>query len=498
MQYYRARLTHLEAARDEAAKAYAAIRNDPEAGVELRAYASCDLAYVWVHTRMRAPGAREEIQALLDEVEALPVRDSKTASIWDCRQLIHSFDLNWNGVTDCTLKLLELYREYRDPLGVAHSLKLLKENLFLVGDWPQYFAFSQRAPQILAELGDDAAAAYAPLLQHRGILWAGRYAEAEPFVRAELEDVREFKHKERLTGALLHVGYTLGLQRRFAEAEAHFAELLEVHRVRGNTFGRASALGWYGRLKGMAGELETGIAYLRERCEADLTRGNPNGTAEGLVWLGEVLEMQARRYGQTPDGTYALWEAQHTYLHSLGKFASRKHYDCGALAGLMRVHYAQGETEQAETYATSAEQLARPFEYNEYLAAIALTRGHMAWNRGDRGAARGLYRQALIHALRFNRFALDELLGVHNWETPLVPLVPFCLAQGEAGRELLRELLLWWQRETNRTDLDPVSTISPVGLGTSLLAAEQLARRLEPGDGSPQLTVVEQLRAALQ
>ena len=40
-------------------------------------------------------------------------------------------------------------------------------------------------------------------------------------------------------------------------------------------------------------------------------------------------------------------------------------------------------------------------------------------------------------------------------------------------------------------------TISPIPEGITLLKAERIAREREPGDGSPQKSVVEQIEAAL-
>jgi tetratricopeptide (TPR) repeat protein len=204
--------------------------------------------------------------------------------------------------------------------------------------------------------------------------------------------------------------------------------------------------------------------------------------------------MRARRLSDRgPEAAAALAEADENYQEGLKRFAGRKHYDCGALAGLMRIQYARGDAAGAEAYAGQAEGLAGRYEYNEYLAAIALTRGHMAFDRGDVDAAGAFYREALVHGLRFNRFVLDELLGAAGAPTPLHPLIPFCRARGEQGQALLRELAGWWQTAANRLMDEPATTISPVGSGNTLLDAEALARRLEPGDGAPQRTVVEQL-----
>jgi len=63
----------------------------------------------------------------------------------------------------------------------------------------------------------------------------------------------------------------------------------------------------------------------------------------------------------------------------------------------------------------------------------------------------------------------------------------------------------WWQTGTNDTSAprpgtgvsSNASAISPIPEGIPLLEAERIARQCEPGDGSPQKSVVEQIENAL-
>ncbi len=52
--------------------------------------------------------------------------------------------------------------------------------------------------------------------------------------------------------------------------------------------------------------------------------------------------------------------------------------------------------------------------------------------------------------------------------------------------------------EVNDIGTSRPDTISPIPEGIPLLEAEQIAREREPGDGSPQKTVIEQIEAALR
>lgn len=56
----------------------------------------------------------------------------------------------------------------------------------------------------------------------------------------------------------------------------------------------------------------------------------------------------------------------------------------------------------------------------------------------------------------------------------------------------------WWQNGMNDVGAPRPDTISPIPEGISLLEAERLARQREPGDGSPQPSVVEQINRTLQ
>ncbi len=107
------------------------------------------------------------------------------------------------------------------------------------------------------------------------------------------------------------------------------------------------------------------------------------------------------------------------------------------------------------------------------------------------------YQHALVYALRYNRFLLDEMLSGRPQGTPLHPLIPFCLERSEEGRKILTALRDWWKTGINDIGTPRPDTISPIPEGIPLLEAECIARRHEPGDGSDQKTVIEQIKVAL-
>jgi hypothetical protein len=185
---------------------------------------------------------------------------------------------------------------------------------------------------------------------------------------------------------------------------------------------------------------------------------------------------------------------------------SRHNFRVWALTGLIRVKHAQGNYAAIPPLLAEAEQLAQQYEYNDHLASLRLTQGHLAWEGVGQvsnlsygfDAALRYYQHALIYALRYNRFLLDEVLSGRPQGTPLRPIIPECLKRGEEGRRMLIALRDWWQTGVNDIGTPRPDTISPIPEGIPLLEAERIARQREPGDGSPQKGVVEQIEAALK
>jgi hypothetical protein len=157
------------------------------------------------------------------------------------------------------------------------------------------------------------------------------------------------------------------------------------------------------------------------------------------VWLGELFETRRE---------WAKAREYHTSAVEL-RWIGRCYFESGALIGLARVKHAQGAYTAIPALLAEAEELAYMYEYYGHLAASHLTRGHLAWegHTSEWGtgftAALRFYQRALIYALCYNRFLLDEVLWSGGVCTPLRPITPYCLAQGAEGRRMLRALQDW-------------------------------------------------------
>jgi hypothetical protein len=133
-----------------------------------------------------------------------------------------------------------------------------------------------------------------------------------------------------------------------------------------------------------------------------------------------------------------------------------------------------------------------------------LFQGHAAWDGfvhawGDGlDAALHFYERALIYALRFNRYLLDELLGGRSQGSTLRAIIPHCLARGEQGSRMLAALRDWWGMGVNDVGISRPDTVSLIGEGISLVAGEHEARARERGDKEAQRSVIDRINRALQ
>jgi tetratricopeptide (TPR) repeat protein len=150
-----------------------------------------------------------------------------------------------------------------------------------------------------------------------------------------------------------------------------------------------------------------------------------------------------------------------------------------------------------------AESFCTKYEYWDQFAILQLVRANALWSTpGVHGAnnwevSLNYYQKAMIYALHYNRFALDEVLRGGELATPLLPIIPNCLERGEEGRNMLTALHDWWQSGKSELGVSRPDAILPLPEGMSLVEAERIAREREPGDGSPQKTVLEQIEKAL-
>jgi tetratricopeptide (TPR) repeat protein len=364
-----------------------------------------------------------------------------------------------------------------------------------LGNWKLVFETSAEGLEAVGEQFSTSPL-YTEFLSRWGVAWAwaGRYLEAEErMLRAwALRTQTGDSDLLELSGVPRDLAFALGFQGKFASAFKYFSigrssYQRMLHRD------EATAMAFEGAVLIRQGRPQAAQYVLRESWNIKQALGEYTGLIEVATWLGQSLEFQ----GQIDDAE-AVYHQGLEYRHT-----NRRYFECTLLVSLLRIACQKGQYEQITTLHDEAVMLAQHYEYNDHLAVLCLMNGHVAWmgELPDWGsgfdAALDYYKQALIYALRYNRFLLDEVMSGRPEGTPLQPIIQHCLQQGEEGKRMLQALLEWWRTGINDTGTPRPDTISPIQEGITLLEAERLAREREPGDGQPQRRIEDQVKAAV-
>lgn len=329
-------------------------------------------------------------------------------------------------------------------------------------------------------------------------VWAGRFAEAEKMAVQAIEARQEIGDPD-ITRITKEAGFANGIQGKYQEAERFFLWSLDIGRGITNSRDKITLSAW-GRVLTKQGVLEKARQLLYESVvNPQILQSTWN--VEVLNWVAELNEVER------------FWNEAEKYYHQCidVRWTGRRYFECAALTGLVRVKHAQGDYAAIPLLLAEAEQLAQQYEYNDHLASLRLTQGMTTDLIGLSGQTSaglpsvqssqsvviGFFKQAMIYALRYNRFLLDEVLSGRPQGTPLRPIIPYCLERGAEGRQMLTALRDWWKTGINDIGTPRPDTISPIPEGIALLEAERIAREREPGDGSPQKSVVEQIENVL-
>ena len=218
------------------------------------------------------------------------------------------------------------------------------------------------------------------------------------------------------------------------------------------------------------------------------------------IWIPRTLGFLGQVYELLGDEQRALQFYQRSL--DINTF-NQRYYRAMVFAGLLRLQIKDRDETGAARTQCQLEEIALGQELNDLLAAMRLEQGHAcweglgpAWGQGF-AAILGFYQQALVHALRYNRFLLDEVLTGRPQGSLLRPVIPVCLSRGAQGRQMLQALLAWWQSGSNQVGEPLCDSFSPLPQGIPLLEAERRARQIEPGDGALQASVLLCLQAAL-
>jgi tetratricopeptide (TPR) repeat protein len=504
-RYYRGRLEHLQGRTESAEQVYREIGDDGRAEPKLRAYALCDLGSILDDLdRLSEPdGERRAEEVVERSLQLLPDLDAKLASNHVTLMNISNARTDWEGSLEHLGALRGFVERAKDTYELVMVDRLEAAIHALRGDWRGYLTTRERYVAAVGRLGDVPALRMHVSYFTWPLVFMGRCREAQHSSEQAVEIANQLEERELMVTILESVALALGMQDRFAEARERFDEAMNffenLYGRPGDQVGRSNeryiraTLSFRGLVSLREGRLDSAETDLQRGLDIKRAIGDRIGTPEMHAWRGQVSELRSS------------WdEAASEYREVLALDAlGRAYFQCSALTGLVRVHAARAEYAECEALLFQAEDLAMRNEYNDLLAALRLSEGHLAWasklsgrsNGSD--AALGHFRDALVRGLRHNRFVLDEVLGGKQQGSVLRPIIPACLERGAEGQHMLESLREWWSTGTNDLEGDAGPSISPVARGLRLPEAERIVRDREPGSGAVQASVFDQLDQAL-
>src|SRR6266567_3607255 len=496
-EYYNARLAHLGTQIKHSEQIYQALGENELAEPKLRAYALCDWGGIQSHGRERInqPGIEAKAtQALELSLNTLSTRDVKIAMSWVHLGDMYTATSNWENALAQFEQPKRFFTERNDYSGLLTVLDYQRGVYTRQGNFRKMIDTTEEMLNIY-QTAEEPFYLRTRICPPWEWLWAGRYIEAEKYLLAAIEASRSLQDQDYLCWKTRDLGICLVLQDKCSEGLSVLQEALSLAQSFESAGGTEvfSGLQSYGMAFLKCGEFEKAEEYLTQALiEAEKLHVRLDFSSLRLATLYEILSdfEKAERFYQLSRGE----------VHPL----NRKYLDCDVLTGLLRVKHAKNNYADIPPVWTEAEQLAQHNEYNDHFTSLYLTRGHITWDglipEWESGFNSSLhyYQLALTHALRYNRFLLDEVLAGREQGTPLRPIIPHCLERGKEGQRMLVALRDWWISGMNDIGKPRPDTISPIPEGIPLLEAERLARQGEPGDRSPQQSVVEQITRALQ
>ncbi len=487
-EYYNARLVQYEGRLTDAQKAYQAINNNPNIDKKLRAYALCDFGGVL------EPFDPQKAVQVLEKIPTLGVPlDSKLTYYLIYLSFAYRQLSNWNNSIKALEKAGDQFENLGDIYGQVDTLYKRRCHFLDWGLWKDGLHTYREVLETLPKLSEHSFLQM-ELFGGLAIAWAwmGAYADGERNVKTAILLAEQSGITDRLLFYYRDLALLQALQGKMKEAERwldNSIRLSEETHSRDTAFGQA----FQGVIAIESKQLSKADEYLTSSIEKHKNWKEGWILPIFFIWRGVLFEI-----------TREWARAEQDYRECLDMKAVRRLYhQCAAFTGLVRVKHAQGDYAAIPSLLAEAEQLAQQYDYNDHLASLRLTQAHIAWEgkapawENGFDSALHFYQHTLIYALRYNRFLLDEMLSGRPQGTPLRPIIPHCLERGVEGKQMLIALSNWWRTGVNDIGTPRPDTISPIPEGIILLNAEEIARQREPGDGSPQKRVLEQIEKAL-
>ncbi len=377
---------------------------------------------------------------------------------------------------------IDLCDELGEMREKAHALTDLAEVRHRQGDYVLAAEACGESIALCEEIGEEGnGLAYS--LNILGLLYRflGRWEDAANCHQRSIATYRKLNNEWGVGTALHNLGHIFRLQHRLHEAAISFLEGMRIFDRVGDEYWSANCEYSLGGIHNERSEWATAHSRLTRCLEVKTRLNDDYGASKILSWLG-----------------YTYWhlgqeaESQECYQKAIATVRQRMNLEkqCEYLTEfcLLRYYEAHDFLDIIAPHLLEAEQTAQENGFWDHLARCRAIRAHAEQDNGFKGVALQQYQESLLYALRYNRYLLDEITG---------RIIRHCSERNGEGRQMMIALLNWWKTGDVAAAMLRTDTISPDTRSIPLLEAERNVREHEPGEGSPQMGVTEQIMVAL-
>jgi predicted ATPase/DNA-binding CsgD family transcriptional regulator len=228
----------------------------------------------------------------------------------------------------------------------------------------------------------------------------GNYEAALAFLQESISGYQAVGDREGLAEALLHLGLSLALSRRFAEARSLIEQSMALSREAQNTRLLGHALDSLARMAWKQGNIEA----VRQLSEESFQIGSQQDEIRAQVSPRKLLASVALVRGDYPRAVTLAQE-----LLAISQEVGDRESEFSALYTLGTVALHQGDLQQATALSNRCLDLADEIASRRDRSMALARLGEIAYEQEDYVLAERRYRESLVHAGTFDN---EEVVGV--------------------------------------------------------------------------------------
>jgi tetratricopeptide (TPR) repeat protein len=487
--YFQSRLAYFEHNYSECKLLQKKILSLPKKDELFYAYTIADRSeYITSPDKLKNPAHLNKVLNILQVAkDNIPTNDWKIIHILSAIRRIYNYCGEYKKATDDLLNELEVFKQKKVVYIIVHILSLLKEEYCYLGNWEKSISMVNEGKKIFPNISSLYIYKRLIGLHNTNYVWSGRYNESEKGIRKFIDSIKSEKNLP-----IAELGFILGLQDKYNESFSELNKGIQRYNKDTNSHNYATIKSWLGYINIRFGNYIEAEKCLKESIRIKTFLKEFPEIIELYLWMGYLYETM---YFDGSKNENKLKAEKYYDIIIFSNHFDREYIYCKAIIGLLRIKLCNSEFIGQETtnLLNTCKEISNFYEYNDILSYISLIQGHIQLEKENITQEQIIlyYKMAMIYALRYNRYLLDEVFWGRNHGNVIESIVNICSRKNNFGINILNSLLKWWKTGINDLEGINLSKISPIPNNISLIEAEKIARENEPGyHGSNQTYVL--------